>query len=252
MKLVISPAKSLDFTRSLPTESNSKACFLREAESLNNILRDKSPKELSELMSISSSLGELNYQRNNSWKLPFNSSNSRQAIYAFNGDVYKGIDAYSISEDKIKLMQDTVRIISGLYGLLKPLDLIQPYRLEMGTKMPIGSNKNLYEFWRRKLTDSINQELKNGEVFLNLASNEYIKAIDTKVLKSPMITANFKQLKDGNYKTIAIFSKKARGLMTRYIIDNNINSIEGIKGFNSDGYLFAEALSVDKELVFTR
>ena len=252
MKLVISPAKSLDFTRSLPTESNSKACFLKEAQSLNNILRDKSPKQLSELMSISSSLGELNYQRNNSWKLPFNSSNSRQAIYAFNGDVYKGVDAYSISEDKIELMQDTVRIISGLYGLLKPLDLIQPYRLEMGTKMPVGSNKNLYEFWRRKLTDSINQELKNGEVFLNLASNEYIKAIDTKVLKSPMITANFKQLKDGNYKTIAIFSKKARGLMTRYIIDNNINSIEGIKGFNSDGYLFTEPLSTDKELVFTR
>ena len=252
MKLVISPAKSLDFTRTLPTESNSKACFLREAESLNDILRDKSPKQLSELMSISSSLGELNYQRNNSWKLPFNSSNSRQAIYAFNGDVYKGIDAYSISEDKIELMQDTVRIISGLYGLLKPLDLIQPYRLEMGTKMPIGSNKNLYEFWKRKLTDSVNQELKNGEVFLNLASNEYIKAIDTKVLKSPMITANFKQLKDGNYKTIAIFSKKARGLMTRYIIDNNINSIEGIKGFKSDSYLFAEALSTDKELVFTR
>ena len=252
MKLVISPAKSLDFTRSLPTESNSKACFLKEAESLNNILRDKSPQELSELMSISSSLGELNYQRNNSWKLPFNSSNSRQAIYAFNGDVYKGIDAYSISEDKIELMQDTVRIISGLYGLLKPLDLIQPYRLEMGTKMSVGSNKNLYEFWRRKLTDSINEELKNGEVFLNLASNEYIKAIDTKVLKSPMITANFKQLKDGNYKTIAIFSKKARGLMTRYIIDNNINSVEELKGFNSDGYLFAESLSTDKELVFTR
>jgi len=252
MKLVISPAKSLDFTRSLPTESNSKACFLKEAQSLNNILRDKSPKELSELMSISSSLGELNYQRNNSWKLPFNSSNSRQAIYAFNGDVYKGIDAYSISEDKIELMQDTVRIISGLYGLLKPLDLIQPYRLEMSTKMPVGSNKNLYEFWRRKLTDSINQELKNGEVFLNLASNEYIKAIDTKVLKSPMITANFKQLKDGNYKTIAIFSKKARGLMTRYIIDNNINSIEGIKGFNSDGYLFTESLSTVNNLIFTR
>ncbi len=252
MKLVISPAKSLDFTRNLPTESNSKACFLKEAQSLNNILRDKSPKELSALMSISSSLGDLNYQRNNSWKLPFNSSNSRQAIYAFNGDVYKGIDAYSVSEDKIELMQDTVRIISGLYGLLKPLDLIQPYRLEMGTKMPVGSNKNLYEFWRRKLTDSINQELKNGEVFLNLASNEYVKAIDTKVLKSPMITANFKQLKDGNYKTIAIFSKKARGLMTRYIIDNNINSIEGIKGFNSDGYLFTEPLSTDKELVFTR
>lgn len=252
MKLVISPAKSLDFIRSLPTESNSKACFLKEAESLNNILREKSPQDLSELMSISPSLGELNYQRNNSWQLPFNSSNSRQAIYAFNGDVYRGIDAYSIAENKIDLLQDTVRIISGLYGLLKPLDLIQPYRLEMGTKMPIGSNKNLYEFWRKKLTESISQELKDGEIFLNLASNEYIKAIDTKVLKTPMITANFKQLKDGNYKTIAIFSKRARGLMTRYIIDNNIDSINGIKGFNSDGYLYTESLSSSNELIFTK
>ena len=123
MKIVISPAKSLDFTRSLPTESTSQSCFLKEAESLNEILKSKSPKELSELMSISPSLGELNYQRNNAWSLPFNSSNSRQAIYAFNGDVYKGIDAYSISEDKIDFLQDSVRIISGLYGLLKPLDL---------------------------------------------------------------------------------------------------------------------------------
>ena len=160
-------------------------------------------------------MAELNYQRNNSWKLPFDSSNSRQAIYAFNGDVYRGIDAYSIAENKIDFLQDTVRIISGLYGLLKPLDLIQPYRLEMGTKIPVGASKNLYEFWRRKLTDSINQELSEGEIFLNLASMEYIKAIDTKVLKSKMITANFKQLKDGNYKTIAIFSKRARGFMTR-------------------------------------
>ena len=252
MKLVISPAKSLDFTRSLPTESTTQACFLKEAESLNKILKSKSPNELSELMSISSSLAELNYERNNSWKLPFNLSNSRQAIYAFNGDVYKGIDAYSIPEDKIDFLQDTVRIISGLYGLLKPLDLIQPYRLEMGTKIPVGGNKNLYEFWRRKLTESINLELKDDEVFLNLASKEYIKAIDTKVLKTPMVTANFKQFKDGKYKTIAIFSKRARGLMTRYIIDNNINSIEGIKGFNSEKYLFSDTLSSRDELVFTR
>ena len=252
MKIVISPAKSLDFTRSLPTESTSQSCFLKEAESLNEILKSKSPRELSELMSISASLGELNYKRNNNWKLPFTSSNSRQAIYAFNGDVYKGIDAYSIPKNKIDFLQDTVRIISGLYGLLKPLDLIQPYRLEMGTKMPVGSNKNLYEFWRRKLTDSVNEELSEDEVFLNLASNEYIKAIDTKVLNSPMITANFKQFKDGNYKTVAIFSKRARGLMTRYIIDNKIGSIEGIKGFSSDGYLFSEALSSEKELIFTR
>ena len=252
MKLVISPAKSLDFTRSLPVESNSNACFLKESENLNNILREKSPEELSELMSISSSLAELNYQRNNSWELPFDCSNSRQAIYAFNGDVYKGIDAYSIKKEKVALLQNTVRIISGLYGLLKPLDLIQPYRLEMGTKMPVGASKNLYEFWRRKLTESISQELKDEEIFLNLASMEYIKAIDTKVLKTPMITANFKQLKDGNYKTIAIFSKQARGLMTRYIIDNNIDSINGIKEFSSDGYLYTESLSSSNELIFTR
>lgn len=252
MKLVISPAKSLDFIRSLPTESTSQSCFLKEAESLNEILKTKSPRELSELMSISSSLGELNYERNNTWKLPFNSSNSRQAIYAFNGDVYKGIDAYTIAEEKIHFLQNTVRIISGLYGLLKPLDLIQPYRLEMGTKMSVGSNKNLYEFWRKKLTDSINQELKEEEVFLNLASNEYIKAIDTKVLKSPMITASFKQFKDGSYKTIAIFSKRARGLMTRYIVDNNVDSIEELKGFNSDRYVFSESLSSPNELMFTR
>ena len=198
-------------------------------------------------MSISSSLGDLNYKRNQSWSLPFNTSNSRQAIYAFAGDVYKGIDAYSIPTDKIDLLQGTVRIISGLYGILKPLDLVQPYRLEMGTKLSFGNNKNLYEYWRFELTKALNKELNEGELFLNLASNEYIKAIDTKVLKTSMITANFKQFKNGEYKNIAIFSKKARGLMTRYIIDNKINSIDGLKN-----YYFSEKLSTSNELIFTR
>ncbi|MCH1547017.1 MAG: peroxide stress protein YaaA [Flavobacteriaceae bacterium] len=252
MKLVISPAKSLNYTSNLPTKEFTQSCFLSEAKNINNILRNKSPKDLSELMHISDKLGELNYQRNQDWSVPFTSTNARQAIYAFNGDVYKGIDAYTISEDKISLLQKTVRIISGLYGILKPLDLVQPYRLEMGTKLSIGRNKNLYDYWKVKLTSSINNELNEGELFLNLASNEYIKAIDTKVLKTPMITANFKQFKNGDYKTIAIFSKKARGMMTRFIIDNNIDSLEGLKSFSSDGYLFSDKLSTSSELIFTR
>ena len=252
MKLVISPAKSLNYSSELPTMEFTQSCFLNEAEQLNNILKSKSPDELSKLMSISSSLGDLNYKRNQSWSLPFNTSNSRQAIYAFAGDVYKGIDAYSIPTDKIDLLQSTVRIISGLYGILKPLDLVQPYRLEMGTKLSCGNNKNLYEYWRFQLTKALNKELEEGELFLNLASNEYIKAIDTKVLKTPMITANFKQFKNGEYKNIAIFSKKARGLMTRYIIDNKINSVDDLKNFSSDKYYFSEKLSTRNELIFTR
>ena len=252
MKLVISPAKSLNYTSELPTKEFTQSCFLKEAEMLNSILKNKSPNDLSKLMSISSSLGDLNYERNQSWSLPFSLSNSRQAIYAFNGDVYKGIDAYSIPVNKIDLLQNTVRIISGLYGILKPLDLVQPYRLEMGTKLSFGKNKNLYDYWKIQLTKSINKELKEGELFLNLASNEYIKAIDTKVLKTPMITANFKQFKNGEYKTIAIFSKRARGLMARYVIDNKIESVNDLKHFSSDNYRFSEKLSTENELIFTR
>ena len=252
MKLVISPAKSLNYSSETPTKEFTESCFLKESELLNNILKEKSPNDLSKLMSISTSLADLNYQRNQSWCLPFNTENSRQAIYAFAGDVYKGIDAYTIPLDKLDSLQSTVRIISGLYGILKPLDLVLPYRLEMGTKLSFGKNKNLYDYWRVQLTNALNDELKVGELFLNLASNEYIKAIDTKVLKTTMVTANFKQFKNGEYKTIAIFSKRARGLMTRYIIDNNIDSIEGLKHFSSDNYLFSEKLSCDNELIFTR
>ena len=252
MKILLSPAKSLDYKSDLPTLKTSEGCFLNEAQYLNNILKEKSPKELSELMNISSSLGELNYQRNNSWSLTFSSKNARQSIYAFSGDVYRGLDSYTIGEDKIDFMQNCVRIISGLYGLLKPLDLIQPYRLEMGTKMPVGDNKNLYEYWRQKITNQLNSEIDENEPVLNLASNEYFKAIDSKVVKSDIYTANFKQLKNGEYKTIAIFSKKARGMMTRFIIDNNITDINDLKSFNYDGYLFHDSLSSKKEFIFTR
>ena len=252
MKILLSPAKSLDYKSVLPTSKISEGCFLNEAQYLNNIIREKSPNELSDLMSISPSLGDLNYQRNNSWSLPFSSKNARQCIYAFSGDVYRGLDSYTIEEDKIDFMQNSVRIISGLYGLLKPLDLIQPYRLEMGTKIQVDDNKNLYEYWRQKITIQLNKELADNEPVLNLASNEYFKAIDRKVIKTDIYTANFKQLKNGEYKTIAIFSKKARGMMTRFIIDNNITDINDLKSFNYDGYLFHESLSSKKELIFTR
>ena len=252
MKILLSPAKSLDYKSKLPTLKTTEACFLNEAENLNSVLKGKSPKDLSELMSISSSIAELNYQRNVSWSLPFSSENARQSIYAFSGDVYRGLDAYTIEENKIDFMQNSVRIISGLYGLLKPLDLIQPYRLEMGTKMPIDNHKNLYEYWRNKITNQLNNELDSDEPVLNLASNEYFKAIDSKVINSHIYSANFKQLKDGEYKTIAIFSKRARGMMTRYIINNNISNVTDLKSFDYDGYIYHESLSTEKELIFTR
>ena len=252
MKILLSPAKSLDFKSDLPTNKTSSICFEKEAQHLNSILKSKNPKELSDLMSISSKIADLNYERNHSWSLPFTNTNARQAVYAFSGDVYRGLDAYSIDDTRINFLQNSVRIISGLYGLIKPLDLIQPYRLEMGTKLSFNNIKNLYDYWREKITNQLNSELSENEPVLNLASNEYYKAIDSKVLKSDVYSANFKQFKDGNYKTIAIFSKKARGMMTRFIVDNDITNISDIKSFDYDGYMFHEELSTGKELIFTR
>ena len=252
MKLVLSPAKSLDYDRKLPTTKTTEACFLTEAERLNKLLKKKSAKSLSKLMHISDNLGKLNYERNQEWSLPFTKDNARQTIYAFNGDVYRGLDAYTIDSKKLDQLQDTVRVLSGLYGVLKPLDLMQPYRLEMGTKFPVGKNKNLYAFWRKKVTEALNNELKDGELFLNLASNEYFKAVDVKALKVPVINIKFQELKNGNYKTIAIFSKLARGLMARYLIDTNAKTLDDIKGFDYDKYRFTENLSSENELVFTR
>ena len=252
MKILLSPAKSLDFASKLPTEKNSSLCFEKEAEHLNSILKRKTPKDLSELMGVSSKIANLNFERNHEWSLPFTNINARQAVYAFSGDVYRGLDAYSIDPSKIDFMQDSVRIISGLYGILKPLDLIQAYRLEMGTKLSFDSNKNLYDYWRKRITNQLNLELSENEPILNLASNEYFKAIDTKVIRSDVYSANFKQFKNGNYKTIAIFSKRARGMMTRYIIENNINEISSLKLFNLDGYFYNEDLSSAKDLVFCR
>jgi cytoplasmic iron level regulating protein YaaA (DUF328/UPF0246 family) len=252
MKLVLSPAKSLNFESKLPISQTTESCFLAQSERLNKLLKKKSARSLSKLMKISDNLGRLNYERNQEWNLPFTKTNARQAIYAFSGDVYRGLDAYTIPKQKLEKLQDTVRIISGLYGILKPMDLMQAYRLEMGTKFPVGKNKNLYEFWKKQITQKLNEELQDDELFLNLASNEYFKAIDTKALKVPVITAVFKDLKNGEYKTIAIFAKLARGLMTRYIIDTNANTVDDIKGFNYEGYGFSEAMSSETELVFIR
>lgn len=252
MKIVISPAKSLDFESALPTKQYTDAEFLNKAETIQKTLKKKKPKALIELMDISEKLAELNWQRNQEWSLPFTTENARQSVYAFNGDVYVGLDAYTIPEDKLEVLQDKLRILSGLYGLLKPLDLMQPYRLEMGTNLKVGTKKNLYEFWKKTITDSLNKELKKDELFINLASNEYFSAVDEKKLKVPVITPEFKDYKDGKLKMISFFAKKARGLMVRYIIDNNVETLEDLKNFNYEGYAFDENLSKGNKLVFTR
>ena len=252
MKIVISPAKSLDFEKPLPIKQYSDAVFLQEANTIQKVLKKKNPKQLSQLMDISEKLADLNWQRNQEWQTPFTLDNARQAVYAFNGEVYLGLDVSSLPIDKIDVLQDKLRMLSGLYGLLKPLDLIQPYRLEMGTSITIGNNKNLYSFWKNTITKALNSELQNDEIFINLASNEYFSAVDTKTLKVPVITPEFKDYKDGKLKMISFFAKKARGMMVRYIIDANAETIDDLKGFNYEGYAFDANLSEGNTLVFTR
>jgi uncharacterized protein len=252
MKIVISPAKTLDFETKLPTRRNTQPHFLAEAETVHSVLKEKTPPQLSSLMEISDKLADLNWQRNQEWATPFTAKNARPAVYAFNGDVYTGLDAYTLPTAKLNKLQDTLRILSGFYGLLKPLDLIQPYRLEMGTQMPVGDNKNLYEFWKKTLTEALNAELANDELFINLASQEYFGAIDEKALKVPVITPEFKDYKDGKLRMVSFFAKKARGMMVRYIIDHNVKTLKGLKGFNYEGYAFDAKLSKGNTLVFTR
>ena len=252
MKIIISPAKSLDFESKAPTNLHTQPRFLEQSQILSKKLKTISRKKLSELMKISEDLATLNYNRNQTWETPFTKENAKQAIYSFTGAVFMGIDVNSLEEEKIPLLQDRLRILSGLYGLLKPLDLIQPYRLEMGTKLKVGSSENLYKFWNNKLVDSLNKELKDDELLVNLASTEYFKALPKKVLKVPMITPVFKDFKNGQYKIVMTYAKKARGLMVRYIIDNDANTIEDLKGFDSDMYRFSEEMSSENDLVFTR
>jgi len=252
MKIIISPAKSLDFETKVSTSLYTQPRFLEQSKKLNNKLKTLSKNKLSDLMKISDDLASLNYERNQAWETPFTPQNSKQAIYAFNGEVFRGIDVKSLENSKLPILQERLRIISGLYGLLKPLDLIQPYRLEMGTRLKIGNKDNLYKFWDDTIATSLNEELKDGELLINLASSEYFKVIPKKILKYPMITPVFKEFKNGDYKIIMTFAKKARGLMVRYIIDNDIKTIDELKGFNVDRYLFSEKLSAENNLVFTR
>ena len=252
MKIVISPAKSLDFEKELPTKQFSKPVYLKQAKEIVSHLKKLKPKDLSDLMDISDNLAEMNWKRNKNFKTPFTSENARPAMYAFNGDVYLGLDSYTIPEEKLSILQNKLRILSGQYGILKPLDLMQAYRLEMGTQLPIAEHKNLYGYWKETLTTALNKELKKNELFVNLASNEYFSVIDTKKLKVPVITPEFKDYKDGKLKMISFFAKKARGMMVRYIIDNDIETLDGLKLFNYEGYAFDGNLSSGNTLVFTR
>ena len=253
MKIVISPAKSLDFESALPNEKYSQPQFLEQAERLNKVLVKKRPVTLSRLMGISKNLAELNWERNQRFSIPFDPTNARPALYAFNGDVYQGLDGYTISGEKLDRLQDTLRILSGLYGLLKPLDLIQPYRLEMGTQLKVGRKKNLYEFWQKTVTDHLNAELKEDELFVNLASNEYFGAIDGKRLKTQVITPIFKDWKNDKLKVISFFAKKARGSMARYIIDTGAETLEDIQGFDRDDYMFSKEHTLkENQPVFVR
>jgi len=238
--MIVSPAKSLNFEAQLPTAQFTEARFLPEAERINKLLKKKSAKALGKLMGISENLSQLNWQRNQDFQLPFSPENARPAVYAFDGDVYTGLDVYSLPEDKLASLQSQLRILSGLYGLLRPLDLIQPYRLEMGTKMPVGVKKNLPAFWKEKVTQTLNQEMKEGEVMLNLASNEYFAAIDKKALNAEIITPQFKDFKNGQLKMISFFAKKARGMMARYVIDNEAKNLSDIQSFTTDGYQYSE------------
>ncbi|EDO26621.1 predicted protein [Nematostella vectensis] len=252
MKIIISPAKSLDFETPVQTSLFTQPQFLEESEKLNKKLKTLSRKKLIELMGISKELAELNYERNQNWKLPFTPNNAKQAIFAFTGEVYRGIDVTTLAAEKLPILQDNLRILSGLYGLLKPLDLMQPYRLEMGKKLKVGRKENLYQFWGDKIAEALNDEMTDDELFINLASTEYFKVVNQKVLKVPMITPVFKDFKNGQYKTIMTFAKKARGLMVRYIVDNNIKDLDGIKTFNTEGYAFDANMSTQTALVFTR
>lgn len=253
MLMIISPAKTLDYDSPLATETYSQPDFLDDACELIDQLKELEPHQVSNLMSISDKLGQLNAERFQNWHTPFTPDNARQAVLAFKGDVYTGLDAESFSEDDFSFAQQHLRMLSGLYGLLKPLDLMQPYRLEMGTKFENTRGKDLYAFWGSKITRALNDLLAaDDKVLVNLASNEYFKSVKKKELDARLITPQFKDWKNGQYKMISFYAKKARGLMCRYAIQNRISDAEDLKGFNLDGYYFSEDQSDNNNWVFLR
>lgn len=254
MLLLISPAKTLDLETPAPTADFTQADFLKESKQLIRELRVLAPQDISRLMSISDKLGALNFDRFANWKTPFTPTNAKQALFAFQGDVYTGMQADTFSADDIAFAQQHLRILSGLYGLLRPLDLMQAYRLEMGTGFANSRGKNLYEFWGDAITTAINQQLAalHSSVVINLASNEYFSAVKPKLLKAEIITPIFKDYKNGQYKIISFFAKKARGMMSAYIIQHKIRNPEAIKQFDVAGYGFDAAQSSERDWVFTR
>jgi len=254
MLIVVSPAKNLDYESPLNTQAFSQPELLDDSQELIERCRQLTPADLSSLMSISDKLAGLNAARFGEWSLPFNQDNARPAVLAFNGDVYTGLDAKTFSDNDFDFAQQNLRILSGLYGVLRPLDLMQAYRLEMGTKLDNNRGSNLYQFWGDIVTDKLNETLadESDPVLINLASNEYFKVVKKKKLNAEIITPAFKDWKNGEYKMISFFAKKARGLMARYIIQNQITEVEQLKNFDLDGYGYNEALSTEAVPVFTR
>ncbi len=256
MLMVVSPAKTLDYTSPLATETATQPEFIPQSAELIDVCRTLTPVDISSLMKVSDKIAGLNAARFADWSTTFNADNARQAILAFKGDVYTGLAAETLTEDDFQWAQANLRILSGLYGLLKPLDLMQPYRLEMGTKLGNAKGTNLYQFWGTALSEKLNsvfaEKGESSPVLLNLASNEYFKAVKPKVLDAKVITPVFKDCKNGQYKIISFYAKKARGLMVRYVIDNRIEAPEAIKDFDVAGYYFSEEESTATEWVFKR
>ena len=252
MLIVLSPAKTLDFESTLDISDHSLPEYVGDASELINGLVKLDTSQIANLMNVSDKLAELNVDRFQRWDQKFPLDKSRQAILAFKGDVYSGLEAATLSESDLKYAQDHLRILSGLYGILRPLDLMQPYRLEMGRKFANDRGKNLYEFWGNTLTENLNQILKSEKVLINLASNEYFKAVKVQNIDGEVITPVFKDYKDGQYKIISFFAKKARGAMARYIIQNRIIGPEALKEFDWQGYQYDGDLSTQRELVFCR
>ncbi len=256
MLTVVSPAKSLDFDSRARTRRFTEPSFLEESAQLVGDLKKLTPEDLCDLMNISSNLGELNYQRYANWQTPFNLKNAKQAIFAFKGDVYIGLKAEQFGTAELNFAQKHLRILSGLYGILRPLDLMQPYRLEMGRQFACNGSKHLYEFWGSKLTRHLKVEL-NGQpqkrkVLINLASHEYFDSLQPKDLDAEIVTPVFKDFASGQYRVLSFFAKKARGEMAAYIIRNRINSPAKLKYFDIDGYKFSEEESTKTRLVFKR
>jgi cytoplasmic iron level regulating protein YaaA (DUF328/UPF0246 family) len=253
MLMVISPAKTLDYDSAPATDKTSQPDFLDDSCELVDQLKTLEPHDISNLMGVSDKLGQLNAERFHNWQAPFTKDNAKQAVLAFKGDVYTGLDAENFSDKEFETAQKRLRILSGLYGVLKPLDLMQPYRLEMGTKFENNRGKDLYTFWGNKITDELNRLLKADDgVLVNLASNEYFKSVRKKELDARLITPQFKDWKNGQYKMISFYAKKARGLMCRYAIQNNITQANDLKGFDLEGYGFSEEQSDANNWVFLR